>query len=436
MTAGAVAGAIALTVAATATSLTTFLAGWVLAGTAMAATFYQAAFAALTRWYGPQRVRALTVLTLAGGLASTVFAPITAALAEPLGWRHTYLVLAAALLVVTTPLHWFALRGTWIPATHHLDDDESPTHDMTRTARSRPFILMAIALTMSGFAMCAVVFGLIPLLLDRGVTPTAAAVALGLGGLGQTLGRLLYAQVARHTNAAQRTRILILAGGATTALIALIPGPLWLILAAAMAAGAVRGNLTLLQATAVTDRWGTRHYARLTARLTAPVTIAAALAPWAGAALANQLGSYRALFLALAGLSVVAAAFAQAFRGVGARHRRASISTARNPRRPTAQPSLRVTPDLRSGDKQERDEQRNQDRVGDDAEQHATKERSHNRAGGHRQDEGPVARKDLEGTVAAVTSERHEHGGQRDGQRQAAGDPDVDAVEQNDGRNQ
>ena len=55
----------------------------------MAATFYQAAFAALTRWYGPRRVRALTTLTLAGGLASTVFAPITAALAAAVGWRHT-----------------------------------------------------------------------------------------------------------------------------------------------------------------------------------------------------------------------------------------------------------------------------------------------------------------------------------------------------------
>ena len=120
MTVGAVAGAAALIVVATATNLIVFTAGWVIAGIAMAATFYQAAFAALTRWYGPGRVRALTTLTLAGGLASTVFAPITAALAGSVGWRHTYLILAVTLLLVALPLHWFALRGPWAsPPTEH-----------------------------------------------------------------------------------------------------------------------------------------------------------------------------------------------------------------------------------------------------------------------------------------------------------------------------
>jgi MFS family permease len=109
--------------------------------------------------------------------------------------------------------------------------------------------------------------------------------------------------------------MLVLAGGVTTTFIALTPGPIWLLMVAAMAAGAVRGNLTLLQATAVTDRWGATHYARLTAVLTAPVTIAGALAPWAGSALANQLGSYRSLFLALAGVSILATVFTHASRG-------------------------------------------------------------------------------------------------------------------------
>jgi hypothetical protein len=74
-----------------------------------------------------------------------------------------------------------------------------------------------------------------------------------------------------------------------------------------MGAGMVRGNLTLLQATAVTDRWGTRAYGRLTATLAAPVTIASATAPWVGAALAGQLGGYPALFWVLAAISAGAA---------------------------------------------------------------------------------------------------------------------------------
>ena len=51
-------------------------------------------------------------------------------------------------------------------------------------------------------------------------------------------------------------------------------------------AGAARGVYTLLQATAVTDRWGATHYGRLNG-CCPPPPFAAALAPWAGAALAR-----------------------------------------------------------------------------------------------------------------------------------------------------
>jgi MFS family permease len=75
MTAGSVLGVISLLTVAAAPNVPVFIAGWALAGLAMAATFYQPAFAALTRWWASDHVRALTIVTLAGGLASTVFAP-------------------------------------------------------------------------------------------------------------------------------------------------------------------------------------------------------------------------------------------------------------------------------------------------------------------------------------------------------------------------
>lgn len=111
MTCGSILGTMSLLLVATAPSRTVFVAGWLLAGFAMAATFYQPAFAALTRWWAPDHVRALTIVTLAGGLASTVFAPLTAALADHLSWRATYLILAAALALVTIPAHALALKA-------------------------------------------------------------------------------------------------------------------------------------------------------------------------------------------------------------------------------------------------------------------------------------------------------------------------------------
>ncbi|MFF2025081.1 MFS transporter [Streptomyces sp. NPDC058171] len=304
MTLGSVLGVLSLIVIAASPNLPVFYAGWALAGLAMAATFYQPAFAALTRWWAPDHIRALTVVTLAGGLASTVFAPLTAVLAEHLAWRQTYLVLAAVLAAVTIPAHALALRAPWPPA------PPAPAHaagGAGAVIRSRPFLVLAIVFTLSAFAVYAAVVALVPLLLERGYTTTEAAWALGLGGAGQTLGRMLYATLARRTGTTVRTAVLILLGGVTTAALALISGPYALVVAFSVLAGAVRGNLTLLQATAITDRWGATHYGRLSGILSAPAMTAAALAPFAGAALAAPLGGQPHLFLLLATVSLIAA---------------------------------------------------------------------------------------------------------------------------------
>ncbi|WP_408992173.1 MFS transporter [Streptomyces sp. 1268] len=304
MTVGSVLGVLSILIVAAAPNLPLFFTGWLLAGFAMAATFYQPAFAAITRWWAPDHVRALTIVTLAGGLASTFFAPLTAALADHMSWRMTYTVLAAVLAAVTIPAHALALRAPWPPAP---PPSKAHADQSAKTAaRSRPFRMLAVALTLSAFTVSAAVIALVPLLLERGYSTSEAAWALGLGGAGQTLGRTLYAAIARRTEVTARTTTLIALGGLTTAALALAPGPYALLIALSVVAGMVRGNLTLLQATAITDRWGTTHYGRLSGLLAAPTTTAAALAPFAGAALAMPLGGYPQLFGVLAAVSVLA----------------------------------------------------------------------------------------------------------------------------------
>ncbi|MFF8263704.1 MFS transporter [Streptomyces virginiae] len=305
MTAGSVLGPLSLLVVAAAPNLAVFTTGWLVAGAAMAATFYPPAFAALTRWWAPDHIRALTVVTLAGGLASTVFAPLTAVLADHYSWRTTYAVLAGILAALTIPTHALALRAPWPPAPHGGCHQSAAGPDPA--VRSRAFWMLAATFAFSGLAMYAAVITLVPLFLERGYTTAQAAWALGLGGAGQTLGRTLYAAVARHTGTITRTAALVALGGLTTTAFALIPGPYALLVALSVLAGIVRGNLTLLQATAVTDRWGTTHYGRLSGLLAAPAHTAAALAPFAGTLIAGPLGGYPALFAVLAALSAAAA---------------------------------------------------------------------------------------------------------------------------------
>ena len=302
MTLGSILAAVAMVMVAWSPTLAWFVVAWLLAGVAMSAVLYPPAFAALTRWYGPRRVAALTVLTLAGGLASTIFAPITALLAGQFGWRGTYLVLAAVIAVVTIPAHLIGLKRPWPTA----PPPARAEHHAGRVARSRPFLALVLTMALTACATSAVVVNLVPLLTERGMTTTLAAVALGLGGAGQVLGRLGYPQLSQRLGVRTRTVLVLAAVGLTTALLAVLSSAAALVVAAVVA-GAVRGNLTLLHATAVADRWGVSAYGRLTGLLSAPVTITGALSPWIGASVAVALNGYGAMFWLMAGLAMIAA---------------------------------------------------------------------------------------------------------------------------------
>jgi MFS family permease len=315
MTAGSLLGVVAVITVALAQNLAWFFAGWLIAGVSMAGTLYPPAFAAVTRWSGAARVSALTTLTLVAGLASTVFAPLTAALMAHLTWRGTYLVLAAVLAVVTVPAHAFGLDLPWpkvtpLPASETAPDASDV--DPAAVARSRTFVVLAIAMTLAGFEFYAGVINLVPLLLARGLSESTAAVALGLGGAGQVAGRLGYGWLTRRTSLRTRTLVVLLSGAVTTAALALVPGPALMLIIGAVLAGCARGIFTLLSATAVSDRWGIHHYGRLNGLLSAPMTLATAVAPAAGAGLAALLNGYPEMFLILAVAGLLATVLATA----------------------------------------------------------------------------------------------------------------------------
>lgn len=156
-----------------------------------------------------------------------------------------------------------------------------------------------------------VIVNLVPLITEQGISTSAAAVALGAGGAGQVLGRLGYQTLVRRVPVVPRTVIIMAAVAATTALLGLFASYAALVVIA-IAAGSVRGIMTLLQATAVTERWGTAHYGHLTGILSAPVMVATAIGPFIGAALASVLGGYSAMFLVLGLAGAVAAMLATA----------------------------------------------------------------------------------------------------------------------------
>src|SRR2546425_8482135 len=120
MTLGSCLGVALLVLWSRVQSLPALYAVWTAMGLVLAATLYEPAFAAVVGWFatGP-RDRALLVVTLVAGFASTIFMPIEAWLLARLGWRTALLVLAVVLAVLTIPIHALVLRRPPRPETVH-----------------------------------------------------------------------------------------------------------------------------------------------------------------------------------------------------------------------------------------------------------------------------------------------------------------------------
>lgn len=197
------------------------------------------------------------------------------------------------------------------PPAGHAQNIVTVATEPTRFGRS-PWQIPGFTRTVGAFALAglcvwSVLIAFVPLLTARGFSTSAAATALGIGGVGQVCGRLAYRRLDARTGAGARTRLVFASIAMTTLVLAVLPGPYLALVCASFLAGAVRGIFTLLQATAVTDRWGTTDYARLTAILSFPLLATAAFAPWLATVLAALLGSHA---LALSALAVLAAASA------------------------------------------------------------------------------------------------------------------------------
>ncbi|USX47803.1 MFS transporter [Dietzia kunjamensis] len=165
---------------------------------------------------------------LVAGLSSTIFAPLTASLIGQFGWRTSYLIMAGILAVVSVPLHAFFLNSTWSDTGSESTAQQSRT-EIRQVTRTSQFITLQVVMTVATFTLFAVTINLIPLLIERGIDYSTAALAFGLVGAGQVIGRLGYPPLTRRTTPQQRTLLILAAGALGLWGLATIPGPTWLL---------------------------------------------------------------------------------------------------------------------------------------------------------------------------------------------------------------
>jgi MFS family permease len=299
-------GVLLVTLSAT-QSIWVFYLVWAGLGAGMALTLYEPAFAALVQaWPGAYR-RRMGVLTLAGGLASTVFWPLTHVLASTLGWRTTVLVYGLMHLFICAPLHGWLLPASRLPSRARAVPG-TPTSGAGPAMRSAAFWLLAFSFVAFGFVTSAMAMHVVPMLESTGATPAMALAIAALIGPMQVAGRsadLLLAKHLRPLAMGMLTVMLI-----PIALLALRAAPHASILLYCIAAtyGAGLGLLTLVRATTAAELFGADGYATISSALSGPSVLARSAGPLAGTYLLGVYQTYDAVLLVLLALALGGAA--------------------------------------------------------------------------------------------------------------------------------
>jgi MFS family permease len=165
-------------------SILTLYVVWAALGLCMATTLYEPAFVIIGRAYNnpERRLRALAAVTLFGGLASTVFLPLTAYLVERVGWRGAVLALAGLLALSVGTTRTFAFREL-PPAPPGSAPHGPPPPTQQNGRQPMRFCFVATTFALASLASAAFAVNLVPALGERGVSPANAAMLGGLLGV-------------------------------------------------------------------------------------------------------------------------------------------------------------------------------------------------------------------------------------------------------------
>lgn len=265
-----------------------YIAAWLLIGLSAPLVLYPAAFTALTQIDPGQARRAITFLTLPGGLASTVFWPLSEWLLTHYDWRAICQFYAALNLVLCLPLHLAVIRRT----DHAAPAARAAAHGdgLPGEARRLAFLLFAAALALNALLVTGILNQFIDLMRRLGQTPQNAVLIGMIFGLSQTSARVLELSSGARMDMLRLGLGVTLGFPAAVVLLMIAPASLVAGLAFAVVFGACNGLWTIVRGALVLRLFGVKGYGENLGTVIVAQGLAAAAAPVILAGILDWLG--------------------------------------------------------------------------------------------------------------------------------------------------
>jgi len=287
---GILVGSVALGLASWAQSPWQFMAAWAVGASAVGGTaYYNLTMPMISRLYADRRAGALSVLTLFGAVASTIFYPLAGLLTEEWGWRGALRGVVLVMVLFVLP------AAVWVraPAAAVVDGG---SRSGLREALADPAVTRALLMfTLMAIGTSALMLHQVAAMQAAGLTLALAATLAGSRGLFQLTGRLMLAPLTRTLGLPWTMRLCYAA--AATATVALLlaqgMGPAVLLIIYFSAVGGMSlGLLSPLGGLYQAEVYGDRHLGTLTGLGTVLGNVGAAAGAWLAGVMADQTGSY------------------------------------------------------------------------------------------------------------------------------------------------
>ncbi|WP_177243308.1 MFS transporter [Bradyrhizobium sp. Gha] len=279
-------------------------------GIAMSGSLYEAGFTVLTRRFPMSYRDQISRMTLVGGLAPTVFVPISAWFVAWQGWRATLLMLAIFLLAVCLPVHALGLReqSKDLEGKTQSHGAATSTAALKRALLHPSFWALLVTFSIHSTIASVVVFHIMPLLQERGFSELTITFAYSLIGPAQVGSRIALLATGRYFS--METIGIVTVSALPVSLLLLLVIPQIAIAPALVLVlyGTANGLITILRGTAIPDLIGSEGYGSINGTITLVARMGAAAAPIAVAIGWDKFGGYEPIVWILFVLALIGAA--------------------------------------------------------------------------------------------------------------------------------
>ena len=278
----------------------------------------------VAKWFIRRRGRAMALATSGSTFGGWVMAPIIAALIVSVGWRYTWGILGATLLVLMVPPVLLFMKRQPEDIGLRPDGDDpmaasvgpggvspssqiqaEPVWTLREAVRTRTLWLLILAMNLVGLSAGSLLFFQVPYLVEEGMSTQNASYVFTATWVGFTFSRVVWGF------SVERIPVRICLAGAFMArslgplILVVVPYPVNIV-PFILVYGLFGGSFGLLQAIAFADYYGRRFMGSIQGTMRPLLSIPSVVGPVALAAVHDYFGNFDLAFLLAAALGFVA----------------------------------------------------------------------------------------------------------------------------------